>query len=137
MFEKLQNPLALLGRILIAVLFVPSGLSKISGFGGTVGYIASQGLPAPSALAAVAIAVEVLLPVLLLLGWGARWAALGLAVFTLLAGFLFHNYWAVPPEQVMMQQINFFKNIAITGGLLAFAAFGAGAWSVDGRGKRR
>ena len=61
-----------------------------------------------------------------------RAAALVLALFTLAAATLFHNYWALPADQQMMQQLLFFKNVAVTGGLLAFAAFGAGAWSVDG-----
>lgn len=133
MLEKLQNPLALLGRLLIAALFLPSGLSKIAGFAGTVGYVASQGLPAPTLLAAVAVVVEVGFTLLLVLGWGTRWVALGMAVFTVLAGVLFHNFWAAPADQVMMQTINFYKNIAIAGGLLFVAAFGPGALSVDAR----
>jgi putative oxidoreductase len=71
----------------------------------------------------------------LLVGFGTRIAALALALFTLVASFYFHAYWAVPAEQQMMQQLMFFKNIAITGGLLAFAAFGAGALSLDARRK--
>ncbi|MBU6436518.1 MAG: DoxX family protein [Betaproteobacteria bacterium] len=133
MLEKLQNPLALLGRLLIAALFLPSGLSKIAGFAGTVGYVASQGLPAPTLLAAVAVVVEVGFTLLLVLGWGTRWVALGMAVFTVLAGVLFHNFWAAPADEVMMQTINFYKNIAIAGGLLFVAAFGPGALSVDAR----
>lgn len=133
MLEKLQNPLALLGRLLIAALFLPSGLSKIAGFAGTVGYVASKGLPAPTLLAAVAVVVEVGFTLLLVLGWGTRWVALGMAVFTVLAGVLFHNFWAAPADEVMMQTINFYKNIAIAGGLLFVAAFGPGALSVDAR----
>jgi len=60
---------------------------------------------------------------------------LALALFTLAAAFFFHNYWAMPAEQQMMQQLMFGKNLAIVGGLLAFAAFGAGAFSLDGRNK--
>jgi putative oxidoreductase len=56
-----------------------------------------------------------------------------MAVFTVVAGFFFHKYWAAAPEQAMLQQIMFFKNIAIAGGLLMMTAFGAGAWSLDGR----
>ena len=62
-----------------------------------------------------------------------RWAALALALFTATAAIFFHNYWGVPAEQAMMQQLMFWKNVAITGGLLGFAAFGAGAWSIDAR----
>ncbi len=123
----------LLGRILIALLFIPAGVSKISGFAGTVGYIASKGLPLPQVAAAGTIVVEVLVGLALLIGFKARWAALILALFTLLAAFLFHNFWAVPADQQMMQSINFFKNLAVVGGLLFVAANGAGPLSLDNK----
>lgn len=133
--NALQNPLALISRLLLAAVFLPAGLSKIGGFEGTVGYIASVGLPMPTLGAAVAIAVEVLGGAALILGLGTRWAALALALFTLVASFFFHNFWAMPEEQQMMQQLMFMKNIGLTGGLLALAAFGAGAFSLDARRK--
>ena len=133
MTPSLNNPLALAGRVLLAALFLPAGLSKIGGFAGTVGYIASAGLPLPQAAAALAIIVEVGGGLALLAGWGTRFAALALAAFTLIATFVFHNFWAMPADQVMMQQLMFFKNIAVVGGLLMLAAHGAGAWSLDGR----
>ena len=133
MFTSLQNPLALVGRLLLALLFLPAGISKIGGFAGTVGYIASKGLPMPSMAAVIAIFVEVGGALALIAGFGTRWAALALAAFTLIATFFFHNYWAMPAEQVMMQQLMFFKNIAVVGGLLVLAAHGAGAWSVDAK----
>ena len=128
-----QDAMALIGRVLVALMFVPYGWEKVMGFAGTVGYIASKGVPLPELCAALAIAVELGLGLLLLVGWQTRWAALGLAVFTFVITFIFHNFWAVPEAQVMAQRLNFFKNMAITGGLLAFAAFGAGGWSLDGR----
>lgn len=131
--HALQNPLALLSRLLLAALFLPAGIGKITGFAGTVGYIASVGLPMPTVAAAVAMAVEVLGGLALIVGFGTRWAALALALFTLGASFFFHNYWAMPAEQQMMQQLMFMKNIGVTGGLLALAAFGAGAFSLDAR----
>ena len=135
-----QNAFALIGRILIALLFVPSGWGKLVGFAGTVGYIASKGVPLPEVCAAIAVAAELGLCLLLLVGWQARWAALGLALFMLVITFIFHNFWAVPEAQMAAQRMNFFKNMAISGGLFAFAAFGAGGWSLDGRsvdGRRR
>ena len=128
-----QDALALFGRVLIALLFVPAGWGKIAGFAGTVGYIASKGVPLPEVCAAIAIGAELGLGLLLLVGWQARWAALGLAIFTAVITPIFHNYWALPEAQVMMQKLNFTKNLAIVGGLLAFAAFGAGRLSLDGR----
>lgn len=133
MLNSLQNPLTLLGRILIALLFVPAGFGKLMGFSGTVGYIGSVGLPMPEVGAVVAIIVELLLGLALLVGFKTRWAALLIALFTVAAAIFFHNYWAAAPAQLMMQQINFYKNLAIAGGLLAFAAFGGGAWSVDAK----
>ncbi|WP_341702289.1 DoxX family protein [Ferrovibrio sp.] len=123
------------GRILIALLFIPAGISKLGGFSGTVGYIASKGIPLPQVAAAGTIVVEIAVAAALLVGFKARYAALILGLFTLAAAVIFHNFWAVPAEQVMMQQINFFKNLAIVGGLLFVAAFGAGPLSLDSRGK--
>lgn len=133
MFNTLQNPLSLTGRLLLALLFLPAGISKIGGFAGTVGYIASKGLPMPTAGAAIAVLVEVLGGLALIAGFGTRIAALVLAVFTLLATVFFHAYWAVPAEMQMVQQLMFFKNIAVVGGLLVLAAYGAGAWSLDAK----
>lgn len=128
-----QDGLALLGRILLAALFVPAGFSKLTGFAGTVGYIGSVGLPLPQVGAALAIVVELGLGLALLAGFKTRFAAAVLALFTLAASFFFHNYWAMPADKATMQQMMFMKNVAITGGLLAFAAFGAGRFGVDRR----
>lgn len=133
MLNQLKNPLALIGRILIAALFVPAGLQKLTGFAGTVGYAASVGMPLPQVGVAVALVVEIVGGLAFLLGWGTRWVALVLGFFTLMASFFFHNFWGVPPEAAMMQQLLFWKNIAVVGGLLGFAAHGAGDWSVDAR----
>jgi putative oxidoreductase len=122
---------ALVGRILLAAIFIMSGFNKIGGFEGTAGYIASKGLPLPQVLTAATILVELGGGILLVLGWKARWAALAIAVFTLLAAFFFHNYWTYPEAQRMEQYINFWKNIAIVGGMLAVFAFGPGRYAVD------
>ncbi len=133
MIASLQNPLALASRLLFAVLFLPAGIGKITGFSGTVGYIDSVGLPMPEVGAALAAAVETLGALALILGLGTRYAALALAFFVAVASFFFHAYWNLPAEQQMMQQLMFFKNVGVTGGLLALAAFGAGGWSLDAR----
>ncbi|HWI10867.1 MAG TPA: DoxX family protein [Burkholderiaceae bacterium] len=133
MFNSLQNPLALLGRILLALIFISSGFSKIAGFEGVVGYIASKGVPMASVVAALTILIELGGGLAIAFGFMTRWAALALAVFSLLAGLIFHAYWAVPADQVMNMQINFWKNVSIAGGFLALAAFGPGAISVDAR----
>jgi putative oxidoreductase len=128
--SKFQNAYALVGRLLIALLFVPAGLSKIGGFDGTVGYIASKGLPAPTLGAVIAILG---LGLALAFGFKARASALVLAIFSVVSGIIFHNYWAMEAAQVMVNQIMFMKNLAIAGGLLGVVAWGAGAFSLDAK----
>jgi putative oxidoreductase len=130
---SMQNLALLVGRVLIAAMFVIAGYNKIGGFSGTASYIASKGLPLPEVGAALAIAVELGAGIMLVLGLKARWAALALAVFTAAATYFFHNFWAMPEAQKAMQTLMFQKNLAIIGGLLAFAVVGAGAFSVDRR----
>jgi len=131
--SSINDAVALVGRILLAAIFIKSGFGKITGFEGTVGYIASKGLPLPQIGAIVAILVELGGGILLAVGFKARWAALAMAIFTLAAGIIFHNYWAVDAAQRMGQEINFWKNISMTGGLLMVYAFGPGRYSVDKR----
>ena len=133
MHSSMNHTLALVGRILLAWLFIPAGFGKIAGFAGAVGYAASVGLPLPEIGVGVGLLVELLGGIFLLIGWMTRPAALALALFTLVASFFFHAYWSLPADQAMMQQLMFNKNIAIVGGLLAFAAFGAGGFSVDAK----
>jgi putative oxidoreductase len=129
----MNNLLTLIGRLLLAALFLPAGLSKIGGFEGTVGYIGSVGLPVPTLAAIVAIVVEVLGGAALIVGYQTRIAAAVLALFTLVATVFFHAFWAMAPEQAFVQQLMFFKNIAVVGGLLVLAASGAGALSLDAK----
>lgn len=125
------NTLALLARVLIALIFVTSGLSKITGFEGTVGYIATKGLPLPAVLAACAAALELVGGLFIIVGYKTKITGAVLALFTLIAGVLFHNYWAVPAEQAFIQQIMFMKNLSIAGGLLLLTTAGVGTWAVD------
>jgi len=133
MSKSFQNSLNLAARFLFVALFLPAGISKLTGFSGTVGYISSVGLPLPTLDAVLALSVEILGSLALLSGFGTRVAALVLAAFTLVASFFFHAYWAVPADQAFVTQLLFFKNVAVAGGLLALAASGAGAWSLDAR----
>jgi putative oxidoreductase len=128
-----SDALSLIGRILLAAIFVWSGFGKVGGFEGLAGQIASKGFPAAQAFAAATIAIEIGAGLMLVAGWKARWAALLLAVFTVIVTIFYHNYWAVPEAQKMMQQIQFMKNLALIGGLLMVTAFGPGRFSVDKR----
>ncbi|HEY7945703.1 MAG: DoxX family protein [Burkholderiales bacterium] len=126
-----SDVLALLGRVLLAGIFVYSGFGKITAFHDNVGYIASAGLPMPQVLAVGAIMVEFIGGLALLIGFRARWAALAFVVFLIVITPIFHNFWSAPAAEAMGQQINFIKNIAIIGGMLMVMAFGPGRYSVD------
>ena len=125
----------LVARILMAMMFLGAGIEKFTDLEGTAAYIASAGLPMPKLLAIGAAVVEVLGSLLLIVGWQARWAALALAGFTVLASLFFHDFWSLPKDQQMTQMLMFMKNMAATGGLLMVFAFGAGTISLDGRRK--
>ena len=133
MLNSFQNPLALIGRILLALMFVLAGFSKIGGFAGTVGYMQAKGIPAASVLAVLTIVLELGGGLALVFGFYTRWAALALGLFTLLVTFIFHNFWAQPEAQQMIQQLMFMKNISVVGGMFVLAAFGAGAFSLDAK----
>ena len=119
-----------IGRVLLAAIFILSGIGKLAAPAATMGYIASTGLPfAPLALA-IAIGVELGGGLLLVLGVKTRLVAAGLAVFSIVTGLAFHN--AVGDQN---QMIHLLKNVAMAGGLLQVVAFGAGAYSFDNRAK--
>lgn len=130
MLTSLQNPMSLVGRALLALLFIPAGFGKIAGFAGAVGYAAAKGVPLPEVAIGMAIVVELGLGLLLLVGFQTRWAALAIAFFTVVITFIFH------PLSDPTQAQAFFKNIAVVGGLLTVAAWGAGAWSLDAKSGR-
>lgn len=125
--------LVLAGRVLLALIFLTSGLGKLTGLQGTADYIAAAGLPLPLLLALGAGLLELGGGLALAVGFRTRWAALALGGFTLLAGLLFHAWWSAPAQQQYVQQLMFMKNLAIAGGLFLAAAFGAGPLSLDAR----
>ncbi|AZZ89656.1 DoxX family membrane protein [Hahella sp. KA22] len=119
---------ALTGRVLISIIFVLSGIAKISAPAGTIAYIESAGLPFATLGFAAAVLVELAGGIALIAGYRTRATALILAGFTAAAALAFHNQLG---DQ--NQFVHFFKNIAMAGGLLQIAAFGAGRFSLDGR----
>ena len=130
-FTNTSGTVALIGRVLLAAMFVLAGIDKITGFEGTAGYIASVGLPFAELLTVVTIAVEIGAGLALIIGFQARIAALLLAGFTLAASVLFHNFWAMPAEQAYIQQLMFMKNLSVAGGLLMVVALGGGALGIS------
>ena len=133
MDPKYANPAMFLGRIFLALLFVVSGIGKITGYAGTAAVMASKGLPVVDILLPLTIAVELGGGLLLALGWKARWAGAALFLFLIPTTLIFHKFWGIDPKLVQMQKIHFLKNVAIMGGMLLVLAIGAGAWSVDRR----
>jgi putative oxidoreductase len=128
-----MNPaaLALVGRILIALLFVMAGIGKAMGYAGTVGYMAKLGFPAPEVMTIIAIVIELGGGILLIVGWKTRWVAWALIVFVVVATFAAHRFWDVDVAQMVNQRTQFLKNFSIIGGLLMLAAFGPGRISAD------
>jgi len=128
---NVADAVALVGRILLAVIFIKSGWGKIGGFEQTAGMMATKGLPFPEVLLVVTILVEIGAGLLLAIGYKARWAALAFAIWLIPVTLVFHKFWGIPADQVQMQSINFYKNVAILGGMLMVFAFGPGRYSVD------
>lgn len=124
----MKNYIDLSARLLLASIFLLAGINKIAGYAGTQAYMNSQGVPGE--LLPAVIALEILAPIMLILGWQTRLAALALAGFTLLSAILFHFNFA---DQ--MQSILFMKNLAISGGLLLLFTHGAGNISLDVKNK--
>ena len=127
-----QSAVPAIGRLLLAAIFIFSGIGKALAPAGTIGYIESAGLPFATLGLIVAIAVELGGGVLLALGIKTRIVALGLAIFSVVTALVFHN--ALGDQN---QLIHFLKNIAMAGGLLQVVAFGAGAYSVDAVSSRK
>ena len=128
-----QQVAPLIGRILVAAIFLWSGIGKIGGFAGTLGYMQSKGVPLAEVALAVTIVVEIGAALMIIVGFKARIAALALLLWMIPVTLMFHNFWAVPADQVQMQMIQFFKNLGLMGAMLLLIGFGPGAFSVDRR----
>lgn len=127
-FEKYGDAAALVGRLFFSSMFLAFSYGKLTAFGGTSGYMASLGLPAPALFTLLAIIAEVGGGLLMLVGYQTRIVALGLAIYVLVSAFIGHSQLG-DPDQFM----HFMKNMTIVGGSLAFVAHGAGAYSLDAR----
>jgi putative oxidoreductase len=124
---NVQPAVAAAARVLLAALFLVSGVEKVFAPAMIEGYIASAGLPFPSLVYAITVVIEVGAGALLLVGFRTRLMAAVLAAFTVAAALIFHRALGDPN-----QFVHFMKNLAIAGGLLHVAAVGAGAFSLDG-----
>ncbi len=126
----LQQNLPLLGRVLLGLLFVLSGIFKIPGWEPTLGFMNAAGVPLAALFLVGTIALEIVGGLALMVGYQARVAAAALALFSVVAAVLFHNFWAFSGFEQQAQMANFLKNFSIAGGLLLVVAFGPGARSV-------
>jgi putative oxidoreductase len=133
LFDKVSNEVILVARILLVVLFVLFGWSKLTDFSGTVGYMASLGLPVPTLAAAVVVLMEFFVGLAIVLGFYTRPLALLLALYTLGTALIGHHYWTMEGADRMANMINFYKNISIIGGLLLLCVTGPGKYSIDRR----
>lgn len=130
-----RNALLLLSRLLLAALFVPSGFHALSDIAGTTGYFAGLGLPLPTLAAWGTGLLELIAGLLILVGFQTRIIALLLAAFCIVAGFIGHyGQGGGDAMLAFLHQQMLMKDIAISGGFVALAMAGAGAWSIDGRG---
>ena len=127
---SMEKVTQLLARLMMGQIFLIAGLQKIGGYEGIQGYMESAGVP--GMLLPLVILVEAGGGLALIIGWQTKLVAMVLALFTLAAAVLFHNNVA---DQ--MQMIMFMKNIAISGGLMLLAVYGAGGYSVDSRRNKR
>lgn len=124
--NQLQAFSALLGRLFLAMIFIQSGLSKMSDYAATQGYMDAMGVS--SALLPLVIALEVVGGIAIVIGFKARLVALAMAGFSLLSALLFHTNFSDETQTIMLM-----KNIAIAGGFLMIVAHGAGAYALDNR----
>ncbi|MGH1368366.1 MAG: DoxX family protein [Maritimibacter sp.] len=133
MLNQLTTFAAPIGRVLLSLIFITSGFSKITGYAGTAGYMDMMGVP--GALLPLVIIVELLGGLALLLGYQARISAFLLAGFSIVSGVLFHYIPGLGLEgmEAQMQMISFWKNVSIAGGMLMVTALGAGAFSLDNK----
>ena len=129
--NTIQQMAPLVGRVLLALIFIVSGFGKVTGFAATAGYMASKGLPMTQVLLVGAILIELGGGLLVLLGWKARWAALAIFLFLIPTTLIFHAFWSLPAAEAQGQMIHFMKNLAIMGGMLLIIAHGPGPLSID------
>ena len=118
------------GRILLAIIFLVSGIGKIGGFAGTAGYMLSKGLPMTEVVLAITIVIEIGGALMLILGWKAKLGAAVLFLWMIPVTIMFHNFWALPPADQQIQMIMFMKNLGLMGGMLYIMAYGSGPMSL-------
>jgi putative oxidoreductase len=131
LFGQGNDSVLLISRILLAALFVLFGWSKLTGFSGTVDYMAHVGAPVPMLSAIIAVVMELVVGVLILIGFYTRPLAVLLVLYTIATALIGHHFWNMTGMEQYENMINFYKNISIAGGLVALAVAGPGKFSID------
>jgi putative oxidoreductase len=131
--EKYRDEVILVARILLAVLFLTFGWSKLTNYAGTVAYMTKTGVPLPSIAALAAIAVELFGSLAIILGVLTRPVAVIVALYTVVTAFIGHPYWTMTGADAYGNMINFYKNVCIMGGFLLLYVTGAGKYSLDAK----
>lgn len=135
--EDRQSVGILVGRILLGLIFLVSGVAKIGKFAGVAGFMSSKGIPASELLLAATIAIEVLGGLAIIVGWKARLAATAIFLFLIPVTLIFHGFWSADAASFQNQLNHFMKNLAIMGGMLYIALVGPGPLSLDGKAERQ
>jgi putative oxidoreductase len=133
LLESRRNEVLLLARVLLMVLFVLFGWSKLTDYAGTTAYMAAEGLPLPAAAAVVVIVMEFVVGLAIVLGVYTRPLALLMVLYTLGTALVGHHYWTMAGADRAANMINFYKNLSIAGGLLLLCLTGPGRYSIDRR----
>jgi putative oxidoreductase len=131
--DKIRDEVLLLARLALVVLFVIFGWNKVMNLSGTAAYFAHDGLPVPMLAAIIAVIMELVVGIAILLGFMTRPLAVLLAIYTLGTALVGHQFWTLTGPDYTANEINFFKNISIIGGLLALYVAGPGRYSIDAR----
>lgn len=131
MSNSSSSVVPLLGRILISPVFILAGINKIVAFSMMTAYAASAHLPLPKVAIACAAVIEILGGLAILTGFQTKLAAWIVFLFLIPTTVLFHNFWVMQGMDRVNNLAHFQKNLAIMGGLLLLATFGAGAYSID------
>ena len=128
-----QDALLLAARIMLALLFLIFGWDKLTNYSGTVQYMIHVGAPLPTLATIIAIIMEFFVAIAIICGIATRPLAALLAIYTLSTALIAHHYWTMSGMARLENEINFFKNVSIIGGLLALFVTGPGRLSVTGR----
>ncbi|GGD73507.1 DoxX family protein [Caballeronia grimmiae] len=131
LFERRKDELILVARVLLMVLFLIFGWSKLTGFSGTIGYMAKAGAPFPALSAVIAVVMELFVGLAIVVGFYTRPLAFLFALYTLGTALIGHHFWTMAGAERAANMINFYKNVSIMGGLLLLCVTGPGKYSID------